>query len=221
MLNLALVVEIYAPDGVTRLSRTDYQYDAQTLFDAPGVVMHDDRSNPYAPPVWVDGYWDEDCSEIGGPCRPYWVPGYWQTVYDHSTDYRGNVTQVASYADAINLTGAVTETRRHDITGNMVTASTSCCQQTSLNYTIDTQYAYPLSKTRGSATDGYAQVSTNATYDFNTALGLTATDANGRMSQTSYDAATLRPLTSTAPTGAHTDSGSAHTTLPLTQTPFL
>jgi len=211
--NLPLTVEVYGPDNVTRVSRTDYQYDGQTLTDAPGVVMHDDASNPYAPQLWVDGYWDWQCSDQECPvdmiCRPQcwqvWVPGYWTSAYNSATDYRGNVTQVTSYADAINLTGAVTETHRYDVTGNMVTASTSCCQQTSFNYTIDTQYAYPLSKTRGSATDAYAQMTTSATYDFYTGLGLSATDASGRQSQTSYDANTLRPTSAISPTGAHTD----------------
>src|SRR5260370_32642686 len=41
------------------------------------------------------------------------------------------------------------------------------------------------------------------------------------MSQTSYDAATLRPLTSTAPTGAHTDSGYDDTAMAVTQTTYL
>ncbi|HVS20761.1 MAG TPA: hypothetical protein VHD88_02875 [Pyrinomonadaceae bacterium] len=118
--NLPLTVEVYAPDGFTRLPHTDYQYDGQTLFDAPGVVMHQDSSNPYAPPVWVDGYWEWNCDAIDQPCFQYWVPGYWQTVYDPSTDFRGNVTQVTSYADAINLTGAMTQTRRYDITSNLV-----------------------------------------------------------------------------------------------------
>ena len=79
------------------------------------------------------------------------------------------------------------ETRRYDITGNLVTASTSCCQQTSINYTSDTQYAYPQSQTRGSSDPNSAiHVTTSATYDFNTGLGLSATDPNGRTSQTSY-----------------------------------
>ncbi|HEX9628646.1 MAG TPA: RHS repeat-associated core domain-containing protein, partial [Pyrinomonadaceae bacterium] len=132
-----------------------------------------------------------------------------------------NVTQVTSYADAINLTGAVTETHRYDVTGNMVAASTSCCQQTSFNYTIDTQYAYPLSKTRGSATDAYAQVTTSATYDFYTGLGKSATDANGRPSSVDYDPDTLRPATSTSPTGAHTDYAYDDAQMTVTSTTYL
>ena len=86
----------------------------------------------------------------------------------------------------MNEATAAVETRSYDINGNMVKASTSCCQQTSYNYTAATKYAYPESQIRGSATDGLAQVTTSATYDFNTGLVLSAKDANGRTSQTSY-----------------------------------
>src|SRR5258706_8284775 len=109
--------------------------------------------------------------------------------YNPAPAYRGNVTQVTNFADSGNLTGAVIETRRYDITGNLVTSNTSCCQQTSFNYTIDTQYAYPQTKTRGSATDPYAQVTNYATFDFNTGSSLTVTDENGRQAGNSYDAA--------------------------------
>src|SRR6185369_14887424 len=111
--------------------------------------------------------------------------------YDGSTDYRGNVTQVTSYADALNLTGAVTETRGYDVTGNLVKASTACCEQTTFNYSLDYQYAYPQSTTRGSATDSAAQVTTTAIYDFSTGMGRYATDANGRQSETVYSPNTL------------------------------
>src|SRR5262249_5902759 len=99
----------------------------------------------------------------------------------------------------------VTETRRYDITGNLVTASTSCCEQTTFSYSLDYQYANPVSKTRGSATDWHAQLTTSATYDFNTGLNTYSTDANNRTSRTEYEPSTLRVLRSTAPTGAHTD----------------
>jgi RHS repeat-associated protein len=199
--NLPLVVEVFAGDGATRVSKTEYQYDGQTLTDTPGVVMHDDTHNPYAPQYEVCecnqwDHWQIECLQWN--C-------YWTSSYSAATDYRGNVTQVTSYSDAVNSSGAVTETRRYDITGNLLKASSSCCEQTTFNYTVDTQYAYPLSQTRGSATDAFAQVTTSATYDFNTGLVLSGTDANGRVSETSYHASTLRPITSIAPTDAHTD----------------
>jgi RHS repeat-associated protein len=105
----------------------------------------------------------------------------------------------------VNLGGSVTETRRYDTTGNLVIASTSCCEQTTILFTSDTHYAYPQSKTRGSAIDPYAQLTISGTYDLNTGLGRSSTDANGRVSQINYDPNTLRPSTSISPTGAHTD----------------
>lgn len=226
--NLPLNVEIYAGDNVTRVSRTDYQYDGQTLTQRADVVQHDLSFDPYAADegyCYFDNDWsDPDCS---GSCPPDvtvcdgYCPQIYVCPYNPATDYRGNVTQVTSYADAINLTGAVTQTRRYDIAGNLVTASTSCCEQTSFNYTVDTQYAYPSSQTRGSASDPLAQVTTSATYDFNTGLVLSATDANGRQSQTSYGAATLRATSATSPTGAHTDFAYDDTAMSVTQTTHL
>lgn len=219
--NLPLSVEVYAADNTTRVSRTDYQYDGQTLTDAPSVVMHNDASNPYAQTQencdWVCHQWDEwwvNCVDWEWDCTYY-------NPYNPATDYRGNVTQVTTYGDAVGLTSAVTETRRYDIAGNMVKASTSCCEQTTFNYTNSTQYAYPESKTRGSATDPYAQVTTSATYDFNTGLGVWATDANGRASTTDYDANTLRPMTVSSASGSHTDYSYDDAGLSVTQTTYL
>ena len=218
--NLPLLAEIYGADNVTRVSRTEYQYDGQTLTNAPDVVGHSDAYNPYAPEYlhspgtcceW--DYWQINCVT--------YCPDYWASDYDPATDYRGNVTQVTSYADAVNLTGPLTETRRYDITGNVVTASTSCCEQTSFTYTLATQYAYPQAQKRGSATDPAAQVTGSASYDFNTGLVLSATDANGRTSQTSYFTETLRPQTDSLPSGAHTDYSYDDAALSVTETTYL
>ena len=199
--NLPLVAETFAPDGVTRLSRTEIQYDGQPLVDAPGVIMHSEYYNPYGPlyeqcACYEWDHWQIECLQ--------W--NCWYTSnYNPATDYRGNVTQVTKYANAAAMSGAITETKTYDITGNQVTGSSSCCQQTTTNYSVDTYYAYPASITRGSATDGYKQVTTSATVDFNTGLGLTATDENNATVTTTYDPITLHPIRVTQPTGAHTD----------------
>jgi len=198
--SLPLVVETYDPNNV-RLSRTEYQYDGQTLTDAPGVVMHDETHNPYGPQYeqcdcYQWDYWMIDCLQWN--C-------YWVSNYNPATDYRGNVTQITVYADGTNMTGAISETRRYDITGNMITTSTSCCQQTSFGYTADTQFAYPQSRTHGSATDPYAQVTSSATYDFYTGQTLSTTDANGRTSSNTYDTNSLRLVSDISSSGAHTD----------------
>jgi RHS repeat-associated protein len=232
--NLPLTVEIFAGDNVTRVSRTEYQYDGQTLSAAPNVVQHDQAYNPNAD---AEGYcyWENDWND--GDCRGScmsscwdcpqepscdgYCPQYYICPYNSSTDYRGNITKVTNYADSVNLTGAAIETRRYDITGNLVTSSNSCCQQTSFTYTIDTQYAYPQEKTRGSATDPYVQISNYATFDFNTGLSLTVTDENGRQSSNSYDAASLRTLVSTLPTGGHTNYSYDDGAMSITRTAYL
>lgn len=203
--NLVKQVEIFAANGTTRESRTEYAYDGATLKDTPNVVQHEESSNPYAPQYWVE----EECE----PCDPTYkpscqqplcIPAHWETAYSPATDYRGNVTQIKTYTDAATLTGPITETRTYDITGNMVTASTSCCELTSYDYTSATQYGYSTLQTRGSATDTTAQVKTSATYSFGTGVALTSKDANGRITRTDYFADTLRPQKVTLPTGAYT-----------------
>jgi RHS repeat-associated protein len=203
--NLPTSVEVYASDNTTRVSRTEYQYDEQTLADTPGVVMHNGASNPYAPQFLRPGRCYYDYNEYGyftEVCEPDTLV----SAYDPTTDYRGLVTQVTTYTDAgeVPASGAITESRRYDITGNLVTASTSCCQQTSVSFTQATQYAYPESQTRGSSDpNSSARVTTSATYDFNTGLGLSSTNSNGQTVQTTYFADTLRPDTAYLPTGAN------------------
>jgi RHS repeat-associated protein len=226
--SLPTKVEVYAADSTTRVSQTDYQYDGQSLTATPNVVQHSQAFNPHADAEGLCGFEndpsDPDCTgacpdpnnpNCDGVCSQIYV-----CPYLSSTDYRGNVTQVTNYASAVNLGGSVTESRRYDTTGNLVIASTSCCEQTSFNYTVNTQFAYPQSKTRGSATDAYAKVTTSATYDFNTGLGLSGTDANGRQSQTSHNSATLRPTTSISPTGAHTDFDYDDAAMTVTSTTY-
>jgi RHS repeat-associated protein len=215
--SLPLAVEVIAGDYSTRVSVTEYQYDGQPLTNTPGVVMHSAAYNPHAPNEIICDWWpnphnpDQEIFE----CRSF-------NPYNPQTDFRGNVTRITAYANASSEPATMpnVEMRRYDINGNMVTASTSCCEQTSFNYTIDTQYAYPLSQTRGSATDAFAQVTTSAAYNFNTGLVLSATDANGRQSSTSYEAATLRPTTSTAPTDAHTDYAYNDAAMTVTSTTY-
>jgi len=214
--NLPLSVEVRNPSNVT-LSRTEYQYDGQTLTDAPSVGMHNDAYNPYAPQweqcdCWQWDEWQINCLQWN--C-------YYVSNYNPATDYRGNLTQMTNYSDGTALTGPITETRRYDITGNMLTKSAIAGEQTTFNYTIDTQFAYPASETRGSTTNAFAQVTTSTTYDFNTGLTLSTTDANGRQSTANYDANTLRPTSSVSPTGAHTDYGYNDTTMSFTMTSYL
>jgi RHS repeat-associated protein len=226
--NLPLSVEVYASDYATRVSRTEFQHDGQPLTQRADVIQHDLAFDPYAADEGYC-YWDYDWNDPDcfGNCNPDfnicdgYCPQFYVCPYDSSTDFRGNVTQVTSYADAISLTGAVIETRRYDIAGNPVKWSASCCDQTTSNYTVNTQYAYPQSRTSGSPTDPYAQITTSAIYDFNTGLVFSTTDANGRQSQKSYDPATLRRVNMTLSTGARADYVFDDAGMSLTQTMYL
>ncbi|HZF38372.1 MAG TPA: hypothetical protein VE715_06100, partial [Blastocatellia bacterium] len=173
--NLPSAIDAYASDDSTRVSRVEFEYDGASLEDTPGVAQHSIYFNPRA------------------------------TEYSPTTAYRGNVTLVRRYADATSLDGgsAVVETFTYDITGNLRVQSTSCCEQTTFNYTIYTQYAWPESMVRGSASDPAAQNTTSATYDFNTGLAMESYDANGLRSNMVYNANSLRPEYAYSPTGAY------------------
>lgn len=220
ILNLVSSVSVYDGDEATRRSYTEYQYDGpgSSLRATPGVTMHSDSYDPYDPQYWVPEYCYQVCYP-GDPCYTTCDPGYWASDYDAATDYRGNVTRVVKYADAVNLSGAVVETNTYDITGNKVTSSSSCCDLASFNYGSDTQYAYQSWQSRGSSDPNSAtRVTTSATYDFSTGLTLTTTDANGRSGQMSYVAASLRPLAATLSTGATTSYGYDDNQITATET---
>lgn len=213
--NLIKWVEVYGSDDVTRLARTEYEYDNGTLADTPGVVQHKEGYNPHAPTV-------ENCDWRPKPSNPdieiYICEDY--NPYIPATAYRGNVTSVTSYAEAVGLGGKFTETRNYDRTGNLITTSTSCCEQTSITYTSNTKYAYPESVTRGSASAAAARETTSDTYDFNTGLMLVSTNANGNTSQTNYFSGTLRPKEDIASTGAKIVYGYDDVGLKITETIF-
>lgn len=217
--SLPKIVDVFASDNVTRVARTVIEYDGQTLTDAPNVTRHDNRFNPYAPWYFIPGPCWWECWDW---CQYFCEPDVWHTDYDATTDYRGNVTQIKRYADALSLneSTALTETRQYDITGNMVTASSSCCEQTSVTYTSASQYAYPTSLKRGSPTDTTKQIQTSVTVDFNTGLTLTSTDANGHTSQTVYFSETLRPQTDYLPTGAYATYSYNDTAMTVTETTY-
>jgi RHS repeat-associated protein len=115
------------------------------------------------------------------------------------------VTQIKQYADALSLDQdtAVVVTQTSDIAGNLRAQSFSCCEQTTITYTTNTQYAWPDSQTSGSPSDQTKQNTSSATYDYNTGLVLTSTDANDRDTVIDYDPNTLRPVRENLPTGAY------------------
>ncbi len=207
--NLVLATTVENPDG-TVASRTNYEYDNYTnqpLTDTPSVIQHNASNNPYTTETTtVQGsciQWEEH--PYGGQYCVAWDE-YQVSVFDPNTNYRGNVTKVTNYSDAQNSVGAIANTNGYDITGNLVKASTSCCQQTSIEYNASNFYAYPVSQTRGSAdTNNLAErITTTSIYNYETGLLKSGTDANNRTSTLMYNPETLRPVKSISSTGAYT-----------------
>jgi len=218
--NLPLSVEVFNASNV-RVGKVDYQYDGQTLSPTSGAWMHDPSYDPYnTDEICCDCCnWQWDYYTDSWVCTEY-CPGV--PIFNPSTNYRGRVTQITNYANASTepAMGPVIETRRYDVTGNLVKIGTACCEQTTYEYNINTQFAYPLSATRGSATDPYSQINTSVTIDVNTGLATSTTDANGRQSLNSFDPASLRPSTATSSTGGHTHHTYDDVALTVTKTAY-
>ena len=250
--NLIKAAEIYDGAGV-RVSKTDYEYDNNAvvngtqnhnLTETPGVTMHYSSFDPYTTEltdgacingqynhpqctyqgetVWVyQGGWYEDICTY--ECTEYEQV----TVYNPNSIFRGNVTKITGYADAVNLTGAIPQTKQYDATGNLVAESASCCQLKTYSYddpnttAIDTQYAYPIKQTRGSSDpNSTVKNSSSAVYDFNTGLVKQTTDQNGRTSVTQYNPEKLRPTVSTSSTGAYSQTTYDETAMTVTNKIF-
>lgn len=226
--SLPLVVEVFASDNTTCVSRTENQYDGQPLTATPNVVQHNQASNPHAEAegfcFWIPDWSDPDCQ---GGCIPEllgcdgFCPEIFHCPYNSMTDFRGNITQVTVYSNAAGPSGPITETRRYDVTGNLVKSTSTCCEETTNGYTIDTQFAYQESQTNGSATDPFKQVTTKASYDFNTGLTKSSTDANDRQTQSNYFPENLRLQITSLPSGAHTDYAYDDIAMTLTETTYL
>lgn len=105
--------------------------------------------------------------------------------YSSSFTLRGNLTSVTRYANAAAASGAITRTFSYDTLGNLITAQLDCCTQKSWTFTVNTQYSYPETVTRGPS--GSTQLSTSATYDNTTGLIATSTDENGNQTTYTYN----------------------------------
>lgn len=169
-----------------RLSQNSYTYDGATLVATPNVPMFDPKNDPYTTQMYNTGV----CLQWNYP--PYGSPycSQWQIlpVFQSATLKRGNVTNVTTYSDAANLGGAIPYDSTYDITGNVRTTTTDCCQQMQFGYSTATQYSQPDWHKKGSASDPNLQNIESATYDFNTGLQTSSTDFNGRTSWFYYDA---------------------------------
>ncbi len=127
----------------------------------------------------------DEAGYINTSCPPN-VPQHDDTNYGCSFTYRGNPTTVTTYADAAAGSGAVARHSYYDFFGNLRKADVSCCQQKQWNFSAITQYAYPDSVVSGPPPPG-SQLTTSATYHFDTGLVLSLTDPNNKVTSFSYD----------------------------------
>ena len=120
---------------------------------------------------------------------------------------RGNVTSITRYGDTSNAAAPaspVVEKMRYDMAGNVIAASTVCCEETSAVFdNLATQYAFPVSQTRGAADlNSLFRVTTSTSYDLSTGLRLSVTNANNRTTQTAYFLNSWRPKEIISSTGS-------------------
>ncbi len=186
-------VEVQDANNVP-LSRMEYNYDETALANTSAAVTHHDYTyDPYTNEQYCNPVYDQDWNWLYDNCA---------SAFNSMTNYRGNVTTVKRYPTPGSNVGLVTETLAYDKTGNLITASTSCCEQTTFTYNVNTQFAYAESQTRGSATDPAQRVNTSAVWNFNTGLMEQSKDANQLPAIHQYYADTLRPQYVWSPTGA-------------------
>jgi YD repeat-containing protein len=106
--------------------------------------------------------------------------------FSASNTVRGNPTTVKMYGSAAAGTGTVTRTLTYDVLGNVVAVGGSCCVPQRITFSSATQYSYPSSVATGPSGDALT-LTTSSTYDLATGSPITATDANGQVTQFTYD----------------------------------
>ena len=198
LLHLPSGVQVFAGNSTTSpVARVDYAYDDYgsshaNLTVRDDIIMHDPAYDPFQETQETNCHWECWDWEYGDCYDWEWVCDYYNP-YDSSTDYRGNVTSVTTYADAPNGSGAITHATTYDIAGNVTTAQVDCCQTKSLTYSgagTSGDYAYPISVTSGNPSGTH--VTSSATFDYNSGLLATATDANSQVTTNYYNGDSLR-----------------------------
>jgi RHS repeat-associated protein len=198
-LHLVSMVKVFPGGSSTPAARVDYAYDDYgtsyaNLIARDDIIMHDPAYDPFQTTQETNCHWE--CWEWEGHyCYDWeWVCDYYNP-FDSATDYRGNVTSVTTYPDATTTSGAITHSTTYDIAGNVMTAQVDCCQTKSFTYsgagsTGNHDYAYVISTASGNPSG--VHLTTTASYDYNTGLPATITDANSQDTEYSYNPASLR-----------------------------
>lgn len=185
LLHLPETVKVLPAGSTTPSARVRYDYDDYgsshaNLTGRSDIIMHDPAFDPFG------------------------------SSYLSSTDYRGNVTSVTTFADAPGASGTITHSTTYDIAGNVMTAQVDCCQLKSFTYSgagsgASHDYAYPISVTSGNSSG--LHLTTGSTFDYNTGLPATATDENSQETDYSYNSESLRLNSVTYPDGGQTSYG--------------
>ena len=136
---------------------------------------------------------------------------------------RGNLTSVSKYADTSNPSAPaapIVEKMKYDMAGNVISSSKICCEELSSNFdSLATQFAFPVSQTRGSADpNSLLRITTSTSYDLAVGLPLSVTDANGRETKTSYFSGSSRPKEIVSATGARISFDYDDTAMRVVQT---
>jgi RHS repeat-associated protein len=218
LVHLPTSVKVFAGRSTEPISRTDYTYDGASLVgyvDFSGsepvqIQSYDESYNPYALPDSVCGWEPNDPNcDIGPACPgpPFpCCPSHWECnqmpVFDPATAKRGNVTSVKSYPDAATTANPVIDRLTYDITGNIITESSDCCQQRNFTYTGTYQFSYPETLTLGA---GASQMNYSAIYDYNTGALRSSIDENNQTTTLHYFPESLRLYESVRPDGGITD----------------
>lgn len=178
LVRLQKTVKVIANSVV--VSQTDYEYDnngadaSQNLVQRDQLVMHDNTYDPFS-----------------------------TSTYNINTRFRGNVTMVTANAKP-SLGGSdpnkSVETIEYDVPGNLVEETANCCNKRMFTYNKTYEYAFPVEEKKGNQ----GQLTTSATYDFNTGLMKTATDENNQTTIVTYDASSLRQTRIDRPDGGYT-----------------
>jgi RHS repeat-associated protein len=189
-----------APGSLVR--RTTYTYltgtaylTANILNRVTEVLIKDGSGNVKArTDINYDNYNSNPMTCVTG------APQHNDGSYGCSFTTRGNPISITRYTDAATPNGGITNNLFYDSLGNVVKTDVGGVVQQQSTFTSATQWAFPDSVTLGPATG--QQLTTSATYNTNTGLVATSTDANNQVTHYTYD--NLRRLTDTQrPDSAH------------------
>ena len=195
LLRLPSMIKVFPGGSSTPISRVDLAYDNYgtshaNLTPRSNIIMHDITFDPFQET-------QESCEWVCYQYDPWWINCIdeqyvcnYYNPYDSATDFRGNITSITTYPDATTTANAIVREKTYDIAGNVVTEQADCCQSKLYTYSsANYDYGYITSITKG--TSG-TQLTTNVSYDMNTGLIASTSDANTRVTSFYYNADSLR-----------------------------